>query len=214
MPIEKSIKFGLLGIGTMITGSILKFLSIFNVFYNRDILFSFLYLVGPLFLLISLYSLFKYTENSDLGCKINLLGIFSFLLLVIYDIVNFVGHFLPAMSTLFTTLTLFNVATVVSNLLMTLFLFNIYLNKTTDTLNNFRYKLVLASNLVNLIITGMQHVNYILHVNSANTHSSFTIVSSISIIYKLMLLVTYKGFVQELKLISDKTCNNKAYGTT
>lgn len=215
---NKSINvFGLVGIFIIIIGTILNIINDIKVNAISSLYISLIFTLGFSFLFISLYNWFKFTEHSPLGCKINLIGVFSTIPIVAFNIFRFITKLFPSLSVCSTSTILLSTFFIVNNILLTLFLFNIYNNRTTYNLANLPCKLTLVLSVVLLIANTIYHVIYtinnIFHVNLRFVTEISICYNFISLIFQFTFLITYSKFLDELKSISSITTEDNLYAT-
>lgn len=220
MSFNKTANLGSLGILILISAYVIDFLSPSNTLTIKSLLNSFAYFSGSVLLFISLYRCFKYTENSKIACKINLIGIFALIPSLAFDILSILGHIFPVLPTLYTSTFLRTSASIISYILLTLFLFSIYSNHISHGLNSILYKVVIIGNFINLIllipyslITFTEREVSFLSILQ-HTISPFPLYTIALLVFVLLIFLTYKGFLTELKHISEKTTDNQICNPT
>lgn len=217
MSFNKTANIGSLGAFLLMITNTLSIVFEIDKYTSTGIFIRFTYFIGSALLLISLCGCFKYTQNSNLGCKINLIGVFSVITLLAVDILNLLGFAFPILLTLYTYTTLSNIALVLSYALISLFLLSIYYNHTSKGLNSIMYKVTMVTISINTaILIPFSLLSMILGDLSvfSPTLTSFTpsFMSTITFfVLTVLICINYKSFLTELKFISETTKDTKIY---
>lgn len=209
--------YGLIGIFILILGTLLNLIN--NIKFNAVITLyvSLISILGALFLFISLYKCFEFTESSTIGCRINLVGVFSIIPILAFNVFRFLEEIFPSLSTYPSASILLGSFLFMSNALLTLFLFSIYNKHITHRLNNLSCKLMLVLSIILLVSNIIYHVmcNVL-----GSPYFNLKFITEISIWHNLILLIfyftlliTYRKFLDELKSVSDVTKDNNLYIT-
>lgn len=203
---------GIIGIFLSLISILLKILTVINFFNIDPIITSIILAASSTFIFISIYNLFPFTENDKVGCKINLLGIFSIIPILIGNFCNVIVLAIPVLLTFSGLMTILRALSILSSILITLFLFSIYNNSITKNLEHVTYRLTLTCSSCCLVINTLYHISTMIVYNPV--YESFINKISflnyvLAFIFNLLLLSTYKNFLQELILISNSNTNIK-----
>lgn len=196
---------GIIGIFLSLVTAILKTTIYLNFFNIHPIIIDVIFTTSSILVFISIYHLFKYTENDKLGCKLNLIGVFSVIPLLIYNAFSFIILAFPLFLDFSMFMTVLGILLILGNVLVTLFLFSIYNNNVTKNLETPIYKLTLIFSSCCLVINSICNFSSNLIDNPfyesfLNTLGLFKYISAF--IFGILLMVSYKNIITELIHIS------------
>lgn len=201
---------GIVGIFLSLITIPLKILTDARLFNINPLITSIILIISSVFIFISIYNLFQFTEHDKVGCKINLLGVFSIILILVCNSCNLITLAVPLLLTFSGLMNILGALSILSSIFVTLFLFSIYNNSITENLEHINYKLTLTCSSCYLVINTLYHISTMIVYNPV--YESFINKISflnyiLAFIFSLLLLSTYKNFLQELIFISNNNAN-------
>lgn len=213
--LNKSVyKPGQIGIIIYIIGIIMNILNENKIYGVEPILIYFVFYVSSSLVLLSLYRLFQVIENNTSACRINLLGVFSAISILICYSFDILAYWFPSLLTFTSLISILKIIFILSNILSTLFIFSIYNYSDNEILDSFIHKLTLIFSAFSLIVNTLLYIVTI--IIPAPDYNSF--INKISLYQSMILLVltisllfTYKDFLQGLALNSKLKSTSK-YG--
>lgn len=197
---------GIVGIFLSLIAIILKILTYTELFNIDRLIISIVFTISSIFIFMSIYNIFQFTEHDKLGCKINLLGIFSIIPILIYNFCSLMTLALPILITFSGLMTILSSLSILSSILVTLFLFSLYGNSITKKLENIDYKLTLTCSSCHLVLNTLYHITDIIVYNPA--YDSFVnkiglLNYTVALIFTILLIYTYKNIIHEIISIAN-----------
>ena len=212
MSLKNIINLGLLGIiFSIITHTVLIFYAL-GIFKNYQLCIVVFSLISLLCNFSSIYSCFKYTKNNAYTCNINLIGIFSLMPIMAFNVIALAYELLPNIPHISTYSIMYNVSSIIYVVFKFVFLFSIYLHRNTNNLDKPVYKaffIIRGLTTAFIVISNLHFIGFNIP-NSHNLLFNFKQINLMYIIDLLMLLFTYKNFVSELIELSKLDTYSKA----
>ena len=203
MSLKNTVNLGLMGIISLIISHILLTFYRLDIIKNNLIYICIFSLFSLLCSFFSIYSCFKYTKNNEYICKINLIGTFMLMPIIAFNFLALIYEIVPNLPYLNTYSIMYNISSIIYIVLKFVFLFSIYLNKNTNELKKPIYKVFFILTALTSILLIIKNLHFITF-NIPNSHILLFQLEEINILYTinlLLLLFTYKGFINELALI-------------
>lgn len=204
MSVNKSIFLGILGLIMHLFGLILVSTTTFCILNYNQIYLHIVFLISNCLILISLYSLLKYTDKSRLGTNLNLLGFYSYIPFIVFDLLKIFSSLFPIVSTLFTGTTLYLISNTLSDILFLLCVFGVVYYRTPKLWLRPIYILTLICIFVTYSISIINCLSTIFKI-SYNFHFNINATClMINIFISIALIFFYRKFIYELINIADK----------